>query len=76
MLRVMARRADQLPGEIEREAQAPVLEIEIKFARIILIRAFAAPTPDEAGETRRDVLRQAERFADLTHRAARPVTGS
>ena len=36
MLREMARRADQLPGQLQRQAQPAVVEIEVELLRLRL----------------------------------------
>ena len=46
MLREMARRADQLAGEIDGEPQAPVAEIEVQFLGVLGLDAFFRPAPD------------------------------
>ena len=48
MLREMARRADQLAGELEGEAQAPVAEIEVELLGVLRLDAFAATSPRPA----------------------------
>ena len=45
MLRQMARRADQLAGELERQAQAPVVEVEVQLGRVLRLDAFACSSP-------------------------------
>ena len=48
MLREMARRADQLAGELERQAQAPVAEVEVELLGVLRLDAFLRPAPDLA----------------------------
>ena len=48
MLREMPRRADQLAGEIESQAQAPVAEIEIRAPRRVLPRRPPSTSPRPA----------------------------
>ena len=69
VLAEMARRADQLTGEIERQPQAPVGEIEVQLLQVTVRDAFLRPAPDLAGERADQVLRQAERLADVAQRA-------
>ena len=46
MLAEMARRADQLAGEIERQAQAPVGEVEVELLDVLRLDALLRPAPD------------------------------
>jgi hypothetical protein len=48
MLREVARRVDELARELERQAQAPVLEVEVELLGLRLAHPFGAPAPDEA----------------------------
>ena len=50
VLAEMARRADQLAGEIERQAQASVGEVEVQLLDVPVLDAFLRPAPDLAGE--------------------------
>jgi len=45
-LRQMPGRADKLPRQIERQAQAAVGQVEIELGGKLGIDAFIAPTPD------------------------------
>ena len=45
MLRQMARRADQLAGEIQRQAQAPVAEVEVQLLGVLGLDAFRPTSP-------------------------------
>ena len=69
MLREMARRADQLAGEIEREPQAPVAEIEVELLGVLRLDAFLRPAPDLRRQHLDEVFGQAERLADIAQRA-------
>ena len=54
MLREVARRADQLAGELQRQAQAAVVEVEVELARPrFSLDALRAPAPDLAGRAPR-----------------------
>ena len=68
MLRQMPGRADKLPRQIERQAQAAVGQVEIELGGKLGIDAFIAPTPDLRGQGAGDVFGEAERLADLAHR--------
>ena len=48
MLRQMARRADQLAGELERQAQAPVAEVEVQLLGVLGLDAFRPTSPRPA----------------------------
>ncbi len=65
----VSRRADQLAGEVERQAQPPVLEIEIQVGRMLELHALLGPAPDLAGEHLDQVLGQAERLSDVAQRS-------
>ena len=71
MLREVARRADQLAGDLERQAQAPVVGVEVEFAQLPLADALAAPGPGHAVEGAGHVLGQAHHLADLAERPPR-----
>jgi hypothetical protein len=75
MLRQVARHADQLAGKFKREAQAPVVHIEIELRDLFLADALLTPAPDQARERLGEVLGQAQGLADLAHRAARAIAG-
>ena len=49
MLRQVARRADQLAGQIEGQAQAPVVEVEVQLGGVLRLDAFrrSSPRPGE-----------------------------
>ena len=53
MLAEMARRAHQLPRQIEREPQAEIGHVEVELVDLLLADAIFAPAPD-AGRERRD----------------------
>ena len=66
----MARRADQLAGEIERQAQAPVGEVEVQLLQRASVSTPSSDQPQTWAESVRDqVLGQAERLADVAQRA-------
>ena len=46
MLAEMARRADQLAGEVERQAQAAVGEVEVQLLDVLVLDAVLRPAPD------------------------------
>ena len=69
MLAEMARRADQLAGEIERQAQAPVGKIEVQLLDVLVLDAFLRPAPDLRRQHLDEVFGEAERLADVAHRA-------
>ena len=48
MLRQMARRADQLAGELQRQAQAPVAEVEVQLGGVLGLDAFRRSSPRPA----------------------------
>ncbi len=70
MLRQMARRADQLRGEVERQRKARLAGIEVERGDMLLGHAVIRPAPDLRGERCGHVLGQAKRLADFAHRAA------
>ena len=69
MLAEMARRAHELAGEIEREAQAPVGKVEVQRLDVLVLDAILRPTPDLRGQHLDQILGQAERLADVADRA-------
>ena len=69
MLAEMARRAHQLAGEIERQAQASVGEVEVQRLDVLVLDAFLRPAPDLRGQHLDEVLGQAQRLADVADRA-------
>ncbi len=69
----MARKADQFGGEIERQAQGAVGGVEPGLAHPQVGDRVVAPAPDDAGERRDDIDREAQRLADLADRRARAV---
>ena len=73
MLREMARKADELVGEIDRLADRRIAGVEPGLAHMLVRQAVAPVAPDRVGEGRGDVRRQAERLADLADRHARAV---
>ncbi len=73
MLAEMARRIDQLTGELERQREAGIVLVEAELLDMAFGDAVGRPAPDLAGQGRGHVLGQPQRLADLAHRAARPV---
>ena len=69
MLAEMARRAHELAGEVEREAEAPVGKVEVQLLDVLVLDAFLRPAPDLRGQHLDQVLGQAERLADVADRA-------
>ena len=57
-------------GEVEREAQAAVGEIEVQLLRVLRLDAILRPAPDLGRQHLDEVFGQAERLADVAHRAA------
>ena len=70
VLAEMARRAHELTGEIEGQAQAPVGEIEVQRLDVLVLDAVLRPAPDLRGQHLDKVLGEAQRLADV---AQRPV---
>ena len=73
MLRQMARKADQLARQVERQAQPPIIGVEPQFADARVVQGAVGPAPHLAGEMADDIAGQAHRLAHLAHRAARPI---
>ena len=48
MLRQMARGADQLAGELQRQAQAPVVEVEVQLGRVLGLARLPCSSPRPA----------------------------
>ena len=65
VLRQVARRADQLAGDVHGQRQAAIGEVEVEFLSVLRLDAFGAPAPDLAGQQLDHVLGQAERLADV-----------
>jgi hypothetical protein len=70
MLAEVARRADQLPGKIERQGQARIGRVQVEIGGMAFLHAFLRPAPDLAGQCAGHVFRQPQCLADLAHRAA------
>ena len=68
MLAVMARRADQLPGQIEHQPDTAILQIDVKFGRLFFANTFRPP-PDLRGHQLGQIFRQAEHLADVANGA-------
>ena len=73
MLREMARRADQLPRQLERQPQAAVLGLRLSSFSSASATPSVLQPQIEAGERAGDVFGQAQRLADFAHRAARAI---
>ena len=73
MLRQVARKADQLPRQVQRQAQAAVLQVEVQFGGVFLRHALLAPRPHLRRQRAGDILGQAQRLADIADRAAAAV---
>ncbi len=73
MLGQMPRKADQLAGQSERQAEPLLARIEAPLARCLGADAVAAPAPGRAGQGAHHIVRQAEHLADLADRPARAV---
>ena len=65
VLRQVARRADQLAGEVEREAQPAVTEVEVELLGVLRLDPFGRPAPHLARQQLDHVLGQTERLADV-----------
>ena len=68
MLRQVTRKASQLGGEVERQAQGAVAGVEPGLAHPLFGDRVVAPAPDDPGQGRDDIDRQAQRLADLADR--------
>src|ERR1700719_1609473 len=73
MLREMPRKADQLRGEVEREAQGAVSGVEPGLAHPLIGDRVVAPAPHDAGERSDDIDAETQDLADLADRRARAV---
>src|SRR5580704_12419476 len=73
MLREMPRKADQLRGEVEREAQGAVSGVEPGLAHSLIGNRVVAPAPHDAGERGDDIDAETQDLADLADRRARAV---
>ena len=69
MLGHMPGKADQNPRQIQCQAQATILQVEVQCLDVLLTDAVIAPTPDLGGKRTNDVLGQAKRLAHVAHRA-------
>src|SRR5580692_9325310 len=69
----MPWKADQLPGQLERQSQSPILEIEVEFLRALFGHPVFRPSPQLRGEGTGDVLRKPHHLADFAHGAAGAV---
>src|ERR1700757_1346657 len=70
----MAWKANQLGGEIEREAQGTVSGVEASLAHPQIGDRIVAPPPDNAGECRDDIDAETQYLTDFTDRRARAIT--
>ena len=73
VLAEVAGEADQLAGEVERQAQAAVAEVQVQGFGMLGFDAFVAPAPDLAGQRAGHVFGQAQRLAHFAHGAASAV---
>src|SRR5260370_42586887 len=73
MLREVARKTDQLRGEVERETQGAVGGVESRLAYPPIGDRVVAPAPDDAGKTGDDIDAEAQCLADLADCRARAV---
>ncbi len=73
MLRQVARKAHQLPRQVERHAEAPVPRVEPDLADLFLGNILARPAMQLAGQRRHRIGGQAERLTNLAYGAARAV---
>ena len=72
----MARGADKLAGQFQRQLEPMIFTVEVQALDALLRDAIHRPAPDEAGQHLGQVTRQTECLADLGNRAARAVTGN
>ena len=70
----MARRADQLAGEIERQPEPAIRLVEVELVEMLFADALDRPAPHQAAERLGQIFGQAERLADITHRPAGAVS--
>ncbi len=73
VLRQVARKAQQLFGDGGRPADFRRVRIDAGLADMLVGNAVAIAAPDGIGEGGGDILRQAQRLADLADRHARAV---
>jgi len=73
MLREMARKADQLRGEVERKTQIGIGGVEPGFAHPLIGDWVVAPAPNDAGERGDDIDAEAQGLTDVADRRARAV---
>src|SRR5208283_4292234 len=69
----MPRKADQLPGQFECEAQSSVLQVQVELFCALLGHPVFRPFPKLGGEGTGHILRQPHHLADLAHRATGAV---
>src|SRR6185369_11635152 len=69
----VARRADQLAGQLQREGKARIGPVEAELLDMLFGDAVIGPAPDLAGKGRGHILGKAQCLADLANRAPGPV---
>ena len=69
MLAEMARRAHELAGEVEREAEAPVGKVKVQRLDVLVLDAILRTAPDLRGQHLDQVFGQAERLTYVPDRA-------
>ena len=70
----MARRAHELAGEVERETEAAVGEVEVQFLDVLVLDAILRPAPNLQGQHLDEVLGEAKRLANIADRALCAIT--
>ena len=73
MLRKMARKADQLIGEIHCARDLRIVRRQARLPHMIIRQILPPAAPDGGGQSRSHVLRQPQHLADFADGAARPV---
>src|SRR3546814_6631866 len=74
MLTEMARRADQLTRNLERQFETRVAPVEPDFIDMPFGDAVVGPSPHLPGQGARQVVREAQRLSDLADRPSGPIT--
>src|SRR5438067_13652628 len=75
MLAKVPRSADQLARQLQREGEARIGAVEAELLDMAVLHPLVGPAPDLAGEGCGQILREAQRLADLADGAAGAVAG-
>ena len=75
VLAEMARGADQLARQLQRQAEPPVLQIEVQVRDMFVLDALAGIAPDLRRQRLDQVFAQTQRLADVAQGAARAIAG-